>query len=90
MPPRAHLISLYKLQPNQIFTLTEKCCPGEEEIHKDRLSVFLCCSAESSKKLESLTCKFKNSLYMHSFAVCVKFKSNTDVWQVVLGMAPTS
>lgn len=93
MPPRAHLISLYKLSPNQTFTLTEKCCPGEREICKDRLSVLLRCSAESGKKLESLTCKFKNSLYIHNFAVCIKLKkktTNTYVWQSVWGMAPTS
>lgn len=91
-PLRAHLISFYKLQPNQTFALTEKCCPGEKELCKDRLSDFLCRSAESSKKLESLTWKFRNSLYNIQFCCVyiIKFKkkkqlkSGRSFWECLL------
>lgn len=73
MPLRAHLISLYKLSPNQTFTLTEKCCPGEKEICKDRLSVFLRCSAESGKKLDHLHANAK-ILFICTILLCVSIK----------------
>lgn len=87
MALRAHLISLCKLQPNQTFALTEKCCPGEKEMYKYRLPVFLCCSAESSKELEPLPWKFIGLLY--NVAVCIQsLKKKQHVWQFILGMAP--
>lgn len=70
MPMRAYLISLYNMQPNQTFTSAEKCCPGEKEIYKDRLSFFLCCSTKNSKKLESFTLEiWKFPLYTQLYCV---------------------
>lgn len=81
-----HLINFYKLQPHQRFTLCREILPWRKA-YKDKLSVFLCYSPESSKK-ENHSYRNSRIPFIYTPLLCVYKVKQTNVWQVVWGMAP--